>query len=330
MGEAKVYDLLSRVADDHAFAVHSVNLPEHEYKRWGEADFVVVSNAGVTLLEVKGGIVNIVGKEWRYQNARGQAIVSTEGPARQALSAAIALEKLLADHVGRKIRCRWGVVFPLCSFRKELAELPATRLADIRTCQEDELFELWLRNIPFDQHRAEAFALEDDEIEAIREIIVPELSAATSLGLAVRSAQQEVIRLTDQQFAILESLETNPRLCVSGGAGTGKTELASLCARSEKTAGRSPVIVTTGKPLFLALKARMASFGIPVVSDIVLPTPALCQCLQVRGPDPPSHQLPPQRKRKGPWQPCPAPLKQAQFQNRRYSRPRHQLLHPLR
>ncbi len=62
MGEAKVYDLLSRLPEERAFAVHSVNLPEHEYKRWGEADFVVVSNAGVTLLEVKGGMVNPISR----------------------------------------------------------------------------------------------------------------------------------------------------------------------------------------------------------------------------------------------------------------------------
>ena len=267
LGEARVYDLLSRVQDEHGFAVHSVNLPEHDYKRWGEADFVVVTRTGVTLLEVKGGIVSIAGKEWRYENARGQAITSTEGPARQALSAAIALEKLLAEHVGRRIRCRWGVIFPLCRFKKDVAELPADRLADIRTCHDDRSFENWLHNIPFDQHQASDFALDSEEVETIREVIVPELSAVTSLGLAVRSAQQESIRLTEQQFAILESLEANPRLCISGGAGTGKTELAALCARAEKTAGRKPAIVTTGKALSLALKARMAQYGIPVVTE---------------------------------------------------------------
>ena len=267
LGEAKIYDLLCKMPEDHGFAVHSVNLPEHEYKRWGEADFVLVTRAGVTLLEIKGGTVNMAGKEWRYENARKQAIISTEGPARQALSAAIALEKLLTDHVGRKIRCRWGVAFPLCSFHKNLAELPPARLADIRTCQTTQLFADWLRNIPFDQHEAGDFALDDEEVEAIRQIIVPELSAATSLGLAVRSAQYESIRLTEQQFAILESLASNPRLCITGGAGTGKTELASLCARAEKAAGNRPAIVTSGKPLSLALKARMAEYNIPVVTE---------------------------------------------------------------
>ena len=265
LGEAKIYDLLASLRDDQAFAVHSVNLPEHEYKRWGEADFVIVSPAGVTLLEIKGGLVSLAGREWRYENARGQAIRSTEGPARQALSAAIALEKLLTDHVGRRIRCRWGVSFPLCRFNKVVPELPASRLADIRICQQLALFESWLDSLPFDQHGPEEFALDDDEIAAIRQVIVPELSAATSLGLAVRAARHEAIRLTEQQFSILESLESNPRLCITGGAGTGKTELATLCGRADAAAGRQPAIVTASEPLSLALKERMSTYGIPVV-----------------------------------------------------------------
>lgn len=266
VGEARVYELLTKLPDACGFAVHSVNLPEHKYKRWAEADFVIVSRTGITLLEVKGGLVSLAGREWRYENARGQAIISTEGPARQALSAAMAIEKLLSHHLGRKVRCRWGVCFPLCRFSKSIAELPTSRLADIGTCKDESIFHQWLQNIPFDQHKAENFALTADEVEKIREIIVPELSAATSLGLAVRSVQNKAIQLTDQQFAILESLEANPRLCISGGAGTGKTELAALTARAERAAGRHPAIVTMGKTLSLALKARMAAFDIPVIT----------------------------------------------------------------
>jgi len=267
LGEAKIYELLSRIPDSSGFAVHSVNLPEHEYKRWGEADFILVTNAGVTLLEVKGGTVSHSAREWKYQNARGESRTSTEGPARQALSAAIELEKLLSSGTGKKIRCRWGVTFPLCRFKKNLAELPPERLADIITCNDSHQFELWLRNIPFDQHQPADFSLDDNGVEAIRKIIVPEFSAATSLGLAVRSAQQESIRLTDQQYIILESLEGSPRICINGGAGTGKTELATLCARVEKAAGRSPAIVTSGKSLSSELRKRMAVYNIPVVSE---------------------------------------------------------------
>jgi len=266
LGESTVYQLLSRVTANPGFAVHSVNLPEHQYKRWAEADFVIVTRAGVTLIEVKGGTVHLAGREWRYENSRGDAIRSTEGPARQALTAAIALEDLLTQQMGRKIRVRWGVVFPLCSFKKEVAELPPQRLADARTCASDEAFDAWLNEIPFDRHSADNFALTDREIDAIRDIIVPEFSASMSLGLAVRVTRQEVFRLTDQQFAVLDCISSNDRLLVTGGAGTGKTELASMCAKAEKAAGRVPVILTPPGPLANALADRMLRFGIEVTT----------------------------------------------------------------
>ena len=271
LGEARVYDLLSSLTREMGFAVHSVNLPEHEYKRWGEADFVVVGRDGLVVLEVKGGTVSLAGREWLYENARGRAIVSTEGPARQALSAAIAIEALLRTHLGRRVRCRWGVVFPLCSFRRDLAELPPTRLADIRTCHDAASFTNWLDRIPFDQHDANDFRLDDDEIEVIRDVLVPEFGAAISLSLSARAAQDEAFRLTGQQFAILESLESNARLCVTGGAGTGKSELAVLCALAEQAAGRRPAIFTSETPFAAALRARVAPRGIPVVSGTLPP-----------------------------------------------------------
>jgi hypothetical protein len=268
-GEGKIYELLASIPDDNAFAVHSFNLPEHDYKRWGEADFIVVSPTGLKLLEIKGGVVSFVDRVWQYKNARGEAITSTEGPARQAMSAAIALEKMLSERLGKKIRCRWGVAFPLCTFKKQLAELPSSRLADIRVCDEMSSFAEWLSNIPYDQHQPSEFALSNDDLAAIKEIILHEFSATNSLALAVKSLYQESIRLTEQQFNILESLQDNPRICVSGGAGTGKTELAVLCARAELAAGRRPVIVTTGSPLTLALRARLSQPGIPVATDFL-------------------------------------------------------------
>lgn len=130
LGEERVLRLIEGLPWDAGFAVHSLNLPEHEYKRWGEADFVLVTPEGVTLLEVKGGSVSFVDRLWRYSNARGKSITSTEGPARQALSAAVALERLLARELGRPVPVRWGVVFPLCRFHKELVELPRQRRSE--------------------------------------------------------------------------------------------------------------------------------------------------------------------------------------------------------
>lgn len=278
LGEAAVYDLLARIDDEHAFAIHSVNLPEHLYKRWGEADFVIVARTGLLLLEVKGGNVQIAGRVWRYENARGQAIESSEGPQRQALSAAVALEQLLGKRLNRKVRCRWGVAFPLCTFSRRLDELPPERLADQRLCLNHESFAAWLAHIPFDQHTADDFALTDADIDDIREVLLPELSAASSLGLSVAGVDKGVIKLTSQQYSILESLAANPRLTITGGAGTGKTELAVLCARAELAAGRRPAILASGASLVRNLQSRLAGSGIAVCSAEI---PADCDVLVV-------------------------------------------------
>lgn len=270
LGEARVYDLLTEIDDATGFAVHSVNLPEHEYKRWSEADFVVVSRTGLLLLEVKGGTVSLSGRVWRYENARGQAIESSEGPARQAISAAVALENLLRKRTGRKIRCRWGIVFPLCTFSRQVDELPPERLADLKACCDPVSFQQWLNSIPFDQHSADDFALSDDDINEIKEILLPELSAGSSLGLSSAGVANGVTKLTKQQYAILDSLSANPRISVTGGAGTGKTELAVFCARAELAAGRKPAILAQGAGLLKNLQDRLAGTEI-TVSDAEIP-----------------------------------------------------------
>lgn len=268
-GEAAVYDLLLSLDDPDGFAVHSVNLPEHDYKRWGEADFVIVSKAGLVLLEVKGGNVSLAGRIWCYENARGQSITSSEGPARQAISAAVALEKMLQKRLGRKIRCRWGVAFPHCRFISSLEELPPTRLADQNRCASLDSFKSWLDCIPFDQHSSADFALSETDIREIKEILLPEMSAVSSLGLSVRGVERGVNKLTHQQYGILESLAANPRITVTGGAGTGKTELAVLCARAEAAAGRRPAILVQGAALISGLRVRLTGTGITVCDGLL-------------------------------------------------------------
>jgi hypothetical protein len=129
-----------------------------------------------------------------------------------------------------------------------------------------ETFAAWLANIPFDQHTVDDFALSDTEIDEIREVLLPELSAASSLGLSVAGVEKGVIKLTSQQYSILESLAANPRLTITGGAGTGKTELAVLCARAELASGHKPAILASGSPLVRNLESRLAGTGIQVCS----------------------------------------------------------------
>ena len=58
--------------DDSGVALHSLNLPFHQYKEWAEIDFVIVSRFGVMLLEVKGGGVECRDGIWYFKNRFGE------------------------------------------------------------------------------------------------------------------------------------------------------------------------------------------------------------------------------------------------------------------
>ena len=60
--ELKVFDRLAQAfsgqEDSECFyALHSLNLTYHEYKRFSEIDFIIVCPDGIYVLEVKGGRV---------------------------------------------------------------------------------------------------------------------------------------------------------------------------------------------------------------------------------------------------------------------------------
>jgi hypothetical protein len=95
--ELKLFRLLKLVDLDDCFALHSLNLSEHEYKICGEIDFLIIGPPGFFVLEVKGG--RIVRRDGvliltdRYGKQRRKA----ERPFAQAQSAAFAMLNRLRE-----------------------------------------------------------------------------------------------------------------------------------------------------------------------------------------------------------------------------------------
>ena len=71
--ESKVFDFLKQAKfSEYDVALHSLNIGQHEYKRWGEADFVILSKRGILLLEVKGGRVACNNGFWEITDLYGK------------------------------------------------------------------------------------------------------------------------------------------------------------------------------------------------------------------------------------------------------------------
>ena len=58
------YTLKQQFDIEDAYVFHSVNLPSHKNKIFGEADFLIVSPRGILCLEVMRSSVKSLIKEW--------------------------------------------------------------------------------------------------------------------------------------------------------------------------------------------------------------------------------------------------------------------------
>src|SRR5262249_39260360 len=111
---------------DWAFALHSLNLAEHVWKRVGEIDFLVVGPRGIYVLEVKGGGVSCERGIWRFTDRTGRSRRKRESPFSQARTAMFSLQKRLEESMPQgalsRVTFGYAVVFPDCDFDLESVE----------------------------------------------------------------------------------------------------------------------------------------------------------------------------------------------------------------
>lgn len=240
--EQKVFDRLKAAFADrpdwHLVALHSLNLPNHGYKRFGEIDFVIVGRPGLYALEVKGGGVACHNGVWTTSGRDDLRGTLHESPFRQAESALHALRTRLERQLGAGIVGRfpigYGVVFPDCDWDDTGAEWDPAVLADARKARNLERWLTGLFRHWHQRHEASGGRLQlpdTDAIKAVVDFLRPEIEVAVSLHVQVEEIAERVSALTEDQMRFLDAVEDNPRLLCAGGAGTGKTFLALELAR---------------------------------------------------------------------------------------------------
>lgn len=282
--EFKVFDRLRAAfanrADWHLTALHSLNLPNHAYKRFGEIDFVLVGRPGLFVLEVKGGGVACHQGVWSTINRQGERQTLRESPFRQAESALHALVERLERHLGATLVGRfpigYGVIFPDCDWDLTGAEWDRALLADARAARNLErwlegLFRHWHQraNQGSGQHPDRHFGVRPGQspdhppgqrtnarqagggsgqgpdpaaIATVIDFLRPEVEVAVPLHVQVEEIAERVSALTQDQMRFLDAVDANPRVLCSGGAGTGKTFLALELARRWAATGRQVLL----------------------------------------------------------------------------------------
>ena len=114
--ERKLFQAFERTTFEGATVFHSLNIPKHQKKQFSEADFVVVSNRGVLVLEVKGGRLSVKGGIWYTRDGKDNVDELKESPVAQVTSARISIENMLWEKLLdinlKKVNFGFGVMFP--------------------------------------------------------------------------------------------------------------------------------------------------------------------------------------------------------------------------
>src|SRR4051794_3373899 len=212
-----------------------------------EADFLVAHpDRGVLILEVKGGVIRRDAATDRWYSNDNRL---DPDPFKQVSRTRYLLAEMLADSRST------GITFPLgeaLAFPDGLiAQLPeallpervlgAEDLDDVESAIERCFDVLGLRN------GAPAFGKRG--VRALTDAVAGSVAVRRHIGRQVRDAEREMIELTESQYSVLEQLDGNQRVCVLGGAGTGKTLLAMEQARRLAAQGHRVLLTCFNAPL---------------------------------------------------------------------------------
>jgi hypothetical protein len=269
--EEKLFRRFQAVDDTGSTLLHSLNIPEHEYKQWAEADFVHVSPHGILVLEIKGGRVSRQEGKWTFTDRHGNVRTKSEGPFDQARTAMHSLGNMLESRLPaafyQKICFGWGVMFPDIRFDVDSVEIPKELVYDQNWWDSDRLA-AWLSRLQkyWKEHQPRSTQLDSTEVSRIIAAMRPDFERVPSLARRVGDTMDNLIRLTEEQYILLDGLSIQNRVIVQGGAGTGKTLLAMEVARRHAAEGKRVAFLCRSPVLSRHIKATIGGERIDVHS----------------------------------------------------------------
>ena len=207
-----------------------------------ETDFVILHPRGRLILEVKGGTILCERGRWkRVRQGRAEEITP---PFFQARDNAYEIRDYLVKVFGKeapeaRMMFNQAVVFPDVDFMEDTIEITDDRLVDRGELTRVGLTDIVNRLLNDGEKRyLQRFPdkplptpLSVGQLEKIAHKLRPELRLTANLSS--EEVDLELIRLSASQLHVLEMLEQNKRLRVTGGPGSGKTLMAVETCRRE-------------------------------------------------------------------------------------------------
>lgn len=263
--EKKMYDVLQGLDLEDAYVLHSLGLPKHQSKIYGEIDFVVVCKRGIVCLEIKGGRVECRNGKWYFTDRYGVEHQKAEGPFAQVTGNMFSLLTQVKNrftdnpHV-KNLMVACGVVFPDIEFKSVSQEIIPEIIYDSRTVDItgyiNQVFDYWAGR----QHREPA-KLSPNDVKEIVNYLRGDFTFVPTLKTRLDSVEKRLVRLTNEQVQIMNALGMNSHLMIEGGAGTGKTLLATDFAKKRAEKGDKVLYLTYNKNLANDINAQIGQMN---------------------------------------------------------------------
>jgi hypothetical protein len=252
--ERRMYEVIRDAPHtEHWVCLHSLGLAHHEQKRRAEIDFVLLTQHGVFVLEVKGGRIQRRDGLWYSENRSGEHPLH-ESPFDQASSAMFELARTVRDRFRGKslanTRFGYGVVMPDVDYTIDGPESDPRSIYDHRDLSEpftayvDRLAEFARQTNPRPRN-----ALNNAGTKELADFLRGDFDLVPTMDAILSDTRAQLAELTKEQRGVLDALHHSPRLIVDGGAGSGKTLLAIEAARRLAREGQRVLFLTYNKLL---------------------------------------------------------------------------------
>jgi len=218
--------------------LHSLNLSQHTKRLYGEIDFLIlIPNAGIFVMEVKGGDVRCRDGEWHFIDRFGN-INKNKSPFNQARDAMFSLHSAIEKEFGKghrftKLLFGFFCAFPDISFDKHSVEYESWQIFDKNTTEGkvEHFFRDLVQNT-IKKHRGQKWFSERwslptaEDLNQLCDFLRGDFERIRTIKERLAEFDKEVKRYTEEQFQILDSIQLNNRCLIQGSAGTGKTMIA--------------------------------------------------------------------------------------------------------
>lgn len=265
--EHSIFELLSALnLPEKSAALHSLNLRGDKKQSWYEIDFLVITESCIYGIEVKTGFLSSRDGEWRVHKSNMDiAYKKKKSPYIQAKDATLCwrdqwLFKKFPEFRGR-IDCVYMVAL-LQNDEVSLREMNSPELPRevVLGCDEFtvEGLKKRLKNVR-DYHLEptkrgpKRSGISREEVEFIVSKLRPNLEQSYPTGVRnfLLKNQHE---LTNEQYKLMDALESFDRLVIDGGAGTGKTFVLTHLVRKDVLQSKTVLILTRPEKLRSKLK----------------------------------------------------------------------------